>query len=404
MPGPLPRPRVIVATHRPPLPLDNGSRIRSHRLLTGLAERCRVTLVTFDGGPTYDDTSTSRAELEASLPGVEIELVQYAGNGPRGGRRQVLHRSSDSFGHYASAGMTDALARLAAREPSVLHLEDPGSGLSALPVRAAVRSFAPHNIEHRILRDVAAGLGPVRRLALEVEWRKVRLEERRIHRAVDLSIAVSEIDAAEMRAQGARRVEVVPNGADPAEPAPWSAPAAHEPLRLLFVGTGNYWPYELGIAWFVRDVLPRLRADGPVQLDVVGAPPGDPVQAPDVVYHGRVPEVQSFYVRAHALVIPVFQGSGTRLKVVEAAQLGRPVISTAVGAEGLPVEPDRHYLRAEDSEGFAAAARALRTQPERVREISLAARSALEAFVWPSISVRLAELLGEALDQRTSTR
>jgi glycosyltransferase involved in cell wall biosynthesis len=400
---PLSRPAVILATRRPPLPLDNGARIRTHRLLAGLRGACDVTLVTYGDGPTYDDTSTTRAELEASLPGVEVELVHYARRPPRGARRHALHRSSATWAHYGGAGMTEALARLATRRPAVLHLDDPGTGLAGLRVDAALKAFAPHNIEHRIVREVAAERSPSHRAFLELEWRKIRAEERRVHRACDISLAVSEIDAAEMGALGARRVEIVPNGADPATAAPWSPPAAGRPLRLLFVGTVDYWPYELGIAWFVREALPLLRRDGPVVFDVVGAPPLDPVRAPDVVYHGRVPDVHPFYDAAHALVVPVFLGSGTRLKVVEAALLGRPVISTALGTEGLPVEPGRHFLHAEDPEGFARAAAALRTDPERVRALVDAAGTQLEAFVWPRIAERLAGIYADALAQSTRT-
>src|SRR5436853_484025 len=83
--------------------------------------------------------------------------------------------------------------------------------------------------------------------------------------------------------------------ASPPAAAPWRPPAAGEPMRLLFVGTVDYWPYELGIAWFLREAMPLLRAQGAVAFDVVGAPPPDPVRAPDVVYHGRVADVHRFY-------------------------------------------------------------------------------------------------------------
>ena len=393
------RPAVIIATRRPPLPLDNGARIRTHRLATGLSTTCDVTLVTYEDGPTYDDTRATRAELEAALGDVRLELVPYGRRPPRGPRRHALHPSSATFGHFGSAGMEAALARLTAGGPAVLHLDDPGVGLAGLRVPAAVKAFAPHNIEYRIVRDVARERGPAHRIPLELEWRKIRAEERRLYRASDICLAVSDVDAAEMRANGAARVELVPNGADPASAAPWRPPAAGEPLRLLFVGTVDYWPYELGIAWFVREAMPLLRAQGPVAFDVVGAPPPDPVRAPDVVYHGRVADVHPFYDAAHALVVPVFQGSGTRLKVIEAAVLGRPVVSTALGAEGLSLDPGRHYLRAEDAAGFAQAAQALRTQPGQVAELIAAAGDGLGDLLWPRITEKLAGLYVDALAQ-----
>lgn len=383
------RPAVIFVTHRPPLPLDTGARIRAHRLALGLARTCDVTLVTYEDGPTFDETRTTRAEMETALPGVALELVPYQGSQPGGLRRHMLHRSSASYGHHHGSGMSEALTRLTQQRPSVLHLDDPGAGVAGEHVPAAVRVFAPHNVEYRIIKEIAEDRPPLQRLPLIAEWRKIRAEERRLYRASDICIAVSEIDAAEMRAHGARRVEIVPNGADAGETAAWAPPAPGEPMRLLFVGTGNYWPYALGLSWFVKEVMPRLEH---VRFDVVGAPPDDPVAGPGVTYHGRVPEVQSFYDNAHALVIPVFQGSGTRLKVVEAGVLGRPVVSTALGAEGLPVVAGEHFLRAEDPEQFVRAIERVRTDAQSTNAMIAKARGALEDFLWPRIADRLAEL------------
>src|SRR4030081_631065 len=96
------------------------------------------------------------------------------------------------------------------------------------------------------------------------------------------SLAVSEPDARAMREGGARRVELCPNGAPPVERLPLPARSAGEPLKLLFVGTGRYLPNERGIAWFVRDVLPRIEARVPVIVEVVGHPPPRAVKAPGV--------------------------------------------------------------------------------------------------------------------------
>src|SRR5690349_1391363 len=98
----MPRPAVIVATRRPPFPLDNGARIRTQRLAAGLAGRYAVTLVTFAEGPTYDDTTASAEQLESVLGGAAVELVPYGRPHPGGARRHVLHRSSATWGHYAT--------------------------------------------------------------------------------------------------------------------------------------------------------------------------------------------------------------------------------------------------------------------------------------------------------------
>jgi glycosyltransferase involved in cell wall biosynthesis len=127
------------------------------------------------------------------------------------------------------------------------------------------------------------------------------------------------------------------------------------------------------------------------------------VPGTDIVYHGRVPDVGPFYQRAHGLVVPVFEGSGTRLKVVEASLLGRPVISTALGAEGLPVRPDEHYARAETADEWVAAVERLRRG--ELAGMPDAARAQLHDFTWPRIAAALARTYREmTAAQMTSTR
>jgi glycosyltransferase involved in cell wall biosynthesis len=352
--------------------------------------------VTFADGPAYDTTSAGRVELEAALPGARIELVPYGRKPPGGTRRNVLRSASDTFGHYATPTMTTALAQLAReREDVLFHLDDPGVALAALDLDAARLAYAPHNVEQRILRDIAARLPVTHRPFMELEWRKVAREEARIWRRADLCVAVSEVDAAEFRRGGARGVEIAPNGSDQHTALPLQTLEHGAPLRLLFVGSIRYLPYAHALEWFVRSALPAVRrAAGQVSVDVVGEHPDDVARADGVVYHGRVPDVLPFYEQAHALVLPVFEGSGTRLKVVEAAQLGRPIISTALGVEGLPLT-EADYLRAEDVEGFAHCVQQLRTELETsapaVAGRCASARRAVAELTWPQIADRLAD-------------
>jgi glycosyltransferase involved in cell wall biosynthesis len=378
-------PPLVFATHRPPWPLDNGARIRAARLAQGLSEAFELTLVTFAGGPEWDAVTATRSDLEQLLPKARLELVPFE---PRGA---TAHGGVDSnaWGTYATPGLRASLQELAGRHPAtILHLDSPGAGLAGLGLAPGRTIYGAHNIEHRIWRDVARRRPLAQRGYIEVEWRKIEAEERRCWQGADLCLAVSEVDADAMRQAGARRVEVCPNGADahpPLAPAP-----PEDPLRLLFAGMAAWWPYEHGLAWLATEVMPLLRARGPVTLDVVGEPPAQPVAGPGITYHGRVPDVLPFYRAAHALVVPMWEGSGTRLKVIEAAFLGRPVISTALGVEGLPLRAGEHYLRAETAAEWVAATEQLRTGTS----VAMAerARAALGEFTWPRIAERLVDV------------
>lgn len=381
---------LVFATGWPPLPLDNGARIRTARLAQGLSQAFDLTLVTFADGPlpAHDEERPSRADLEALLPRARIELVPYHASLDDG--RRIGRLESATWGRFATPGLRAALSRMMADRPgTVLHLDGPGTALAGIGLAPGRTIYAAHNIEHRIWRNVAPVRPPTDRPYLEVEWRKIQLEEQRCWRGADLCLAVSEIDAETMRVGGARRVEVCPNGADEHHPLAPAGRARTDPLRLLFVGLGAYWPYEHGLAWFAREVMPLLRDRGPVEFDVVGQPPADPVEGPGIAYHGRVADVRPFYEAAHALVVPMFQGSGTRLKVIEATLLGRTVISTSLGVEGLPIVAGEHYARAETVSEWVAAIEQLRRG--ELHGMAERARPALSGLTWPRIVAALAD-------------
>ena len=113
----------------------------------------------------------------------------------------------------------------------------------------------------------------------------------------------------------------------------------------------------------------------------------------DVTYVGRVDELRPHYEHAHVVVVPLHHGSGTRLKVVEAMAYGRPVVSTSLGAEGLPVRPVEHFFAADDAEGFAEAVvqvqRRLARPEDELVPLLRRARGAVEDLFWPAIAARL---------------
>jgi glycosyltransferase involved in cell wall biosynthesis len=388
------QPLVFVAC-QPPYPRDNGARIRTHHLLAGLARAFDTVFVTFEhdhdtsGGPSVKD------ELEALYPNVEAIAVRSPGTARRAAQAvSLLQRESWTNGRYRSRALAEAVRGAVTSRPScIVHFDDLGVAQIG-PLAGVFNAYSSHNVEERI-QGTRTGSAP-RRVFYGVEALKVRSEERRVWRSMDLSLAVSPVDARAMREGGARRVELCPNGAPPVGRLPLATRSADEPLKLIFVGTGSYLPNERGVAWLVREVLPRIETRVPVVLEVVGHPPKRPVRANGVRYVGVVPSVEPFYAASHGVVVPVFEGSGTRLKMLEAMAYGRPVISTRLGAEGLPVVAGEHFLQADDAEHFADAAVRLAewcAHPgDELERLVAGARAAVEPLLWPGIADRLAEL------------
>jgi hypothetical protein len=202
--------------------------------------------------------------------------------------RSVGSGRSWSFGRYAvprcatrSSGSHHPRRRHRARRRSRCRARPARSfrpsGLVAGRLLLAQRRIADRR---RRRRCVPGG----RRLFAVNDARKLRREERAVWNSVDLVLAVSEHDADVMRRQTLVEVELCPNGTDPVEPTPLVPPDPDEPVRLLFVGSGSYAPYERGLAWFGREVMPEVRRRRRVEFDVVGRPPRRAPTAPEIVH------------------------------------------------------------------------------------------------------------------------
>lgn len=398
------RDRLVFVGRWPPVPDNTGWAIRSQRLLTGLAAHFATTFVTYATQEGGEDRVTDAGELEASLPGVEVVTVPAPAY--RSKRLAQLgslaSRRSWEFGRYGTPAFAAHVRAVAAeRRAAIVHFDDVGT-LQVAPVPGAANAYSAHNVEHRIVRGIADSTTGPRSVFADVEARKLAREERRGWRAVDLCTAPSSVEADFMRHAGARWVEVCPNGTDPRPALPVRRRPPDAPVRAVFVGNGTYRPYETGLAWIVGEVLPRVRERVPVAFAAVGRSPHRPVAAPDTRYVGVVEDVVPYYEEADVVLVPVFEGGGTRLKIVEAAALGRPVVSTTLGAEGLPVEPGRDYWRADDAAGFAAAIVEVAELPPAVLQARLdAARRAVEPLFWPRVTDTLAGHYREAIARRT---
>lgn len=375
-----------------------------HRLLTGLAAHFDTTFVTFDHHPASGRPACRRRELAELLPGIDVVTVPGLGPQPArasaaAGLRALLSPLPASWRPYHRATFARTLNHEVRRRDADLVHFDYFAFFPSVPGIVNVR--APQNVESTIARQEAAHQRGYGRIWHEAEWRKLRALERRVLRDSQLCVAVSDADARALARVGARHVAVCPNGTDPVRRLAPPTRGNAEPLRIVFVGAGDYPPNERGIRWFVRAVLPLVQARVQATLDVVGNPPPQPVQGPGVTYVGRVADVRTWYERAHVAIVPVFEGSGTRLKIVEAMALGRPIVSTRLGAEGLPISSPQHYLEADDPAAFAAAlveiARWCEAGDIKLASMLASARAAAEALFWPRVVEGLCEVYRRAI-------
>ena len=384
-------------------PVNTGGRIRSFHMLRELTRRHEVTLLT-----THGLAEDPRA-LEAALPRCEVVSVPWA-LAKRGSARFALALARswlstlpvDLYKWRVPALGREIERRLAS---GAVDLVVADFLLAAPHVRRAAPPMVlfAHNVEHVIwqrLRDVERQ--PWRRALLALESRKMRRYEARACARARLTIAVSDADRRLLAAAApGARVRAVPTGVDVDYFSPDGI--AEVPGRLVFTGSMDWYPNEDGIVHFIDAVLPRIRRSVPAaSLTVVGRNPSDRLRsaaaAAGVQVTGLVDDVRPHMAEAAVYVVPLRIGGGTRLKIFEALSMAKAVVSTAVGAEGLPLAPGRHFLQADDPAAFAEAVTSLLRNPARRHAIGAAGRGLVEArYSWSKVVDEFESQCGEVL-------
>lgn len=383
------------------LPADVGGRIRSYQILRQLAKRHEVTVFTFYAAEPNDLHGQLEKEFSrvVSIPldiperGSARDLLMFA--------RQVFTSRPYSVAKYCRAEVRQQLQALLAGENFDAIVCDFVLPAEIVPTHLACPMIIfTHNVEALIWkRHYEVARNPIWKAISYREYRAMAAYERRHLQRADHVLAVSDMDASFFRKfLPARKIDVVPTGVDIDYFYPAAGP--EEPDSLVFTGSMDWLPNEDAMFYFVREVLPLLRREFPsVSLTIVGRQPSTRLRSlarehDGVEVTGRVDDVRPYVHKASVYVVPLRVGSGTRLKIFEAMAMGKAIVSTTLGAEGLPVAHDGNLLLADTPADFAEkVARLLRSPADRNR-LGQAARELVEKrFSWQTVSMKLEEIV-----------
>ncbi len=367
-------------------PPRRGGTLRLWGLLAAASRRARIELV----GATADETTAERARARCRELGVEPRIVARGPALPAW--RAPLAARIERWN--ATLALQGQARRALAGHAGLLHVDEPGV-LRVVPRGARTHALAHPKLELDYARAFAAR--PAERRDL---WRVAALERRSIACGA-LQILSSELDMQRLLARhGAARARVVPTGVDLAALGAPPSFLERDVGRLLWLGSLDYPPNVQGLVAFLRSSWPALRAARPaLVLEVVGSGPshllGD-LRIEGVRFLGEVEDPRPALARAGALVVPLATGGGTRLKLLEAAALGAPIVATRVAAEGLPFEDGREARIVERIDELGQAALEVLDQREPALRRCHAARAVVEArYDWS----RAGEALLEAWDE-----
>ena len=387
---------ILCVSPLPASPPRFGAQARMHGLMTQLARRHDVTAAMLVGEEF--DADECRRAMQAYCR--EVVFVPNR-RGRHGLARRLLQaRSLTSTRSFERLLVTlpalqQSLHRmLRARRFDVVNLEfpylghydlrqaPPGEKLPALIVDS-------HEIAHDLARQFAGAGGNLgRRLYAEANWRKLQREELATYRDADGVYVCSAADERRLlnEAPGVRTA-VIPNAADVEYYKPRPNDPQPDGCTVVFFGLLSTVPNIDGVVYFMRDIWPRIAEACPeARCKIIGGRPPPSLRAlagPRVELTGFVSDLRPHLAAAAAVIVPLRVGGGTRLKIVEAMAMGKAVVSTTLGAEGIDVVPGRDLLVEDQPAAFADAVRRLLAEPGLAARIGQSARHlAIDRYSW----------------------
>jgi len=387
---------ILYVSHMPPSPPRSGAQARVHGLMTQLASRHDLTAVILVDDEF--DADECRREMEAYCR--EVVLVPNSWGRKGLAKRLLQVQSLVSIRSFERLRVTlpalqPALDRLLrGRRFDLVNLEFPYLGHYGLRQAPAGQKPPPlvvdsHEIAYDLARQFAhSGAGLSRRLYGAANWRKLRREELSTYRDADGVYLCSVADEQRLLDQvPSARTAVVPNAADVEyyQPRPTDPPP--DGRTVVYFGLLSTVPNIDGVTHFAEDIWPRIASvHQEAHWKIIGGRPPQSLQAlagPRIELTGFVEDLRPHLAAAEVVVVPLRLGGGTRLKIVEAMAMGKAIVSTTLGAEGIEAVPGRDILIEDEPAAFAAAVNRLLSEPGLAARIGQSARQlAVNRYGW----------------------
>lgn len=394
--------RILVLSTQFPYPPRSGFEMRVYQLVRQLAERNDVMVLSF----VEPDEAADAVAFATEVP-VRTIIYEEPSVLVRRARQLLSVASATPYACQSvySPVMQSAITELCSDGGfDVVQLESSVFCQYRYP-RGVRVVLDEHNIEYELFQRMGQGERSFLRRAFNgLEYLRFKRFEQRAWKQVDAAFVCSE---REVRLVGAvapaTPVAVVPNGVDIEAFRP--APSAPEARTAVFNGVLDYRPNLDAALYLVEDIWPLVRERCPdARLSIVGRAGRTDVSAlarEGVEITGEVPDVRPYLNRAAVVTVPIRMGSGTRLKVVEALALGKAMVSTTVGCEGIAVRDREHLLIADDAPAFAGAIVRLFEEPELAARLGEEGRRLAEAdYSWDLAGTRAQALYDTLLDER----
>ena len=354
--------KILLLCNKSPWPPLEGGPIAMNAMATGLIKAGHQVKILAINSNKYSVSQRSIPEDYRLKTGIETVYIDLSVR-PVAAFFNLFTGKSYHVERFITKHFENALTAILKKEKfDIIQFET----LFTSPYLKLIRSLSDarivlraHNIEHLIWERIAGGCAnPVKKLYLNHLARTLKMYEVETLQQVDGIVAITNKDAEFFRdAAPQTPVIAIPFGisADVSDELPQNVKEDKFPT-LFHLGSMNWIPNQEGIRWFIKNVWPAVSARHPqLKFHLAGREmPGwlKETKIPGIVIDGEVPDAKEYMLSHTLMIVPLFSGSGIRIKIIEGMQACKAIITTAIGAEGIAVLNGEHLLLAEDAEGF----------------------------------------------------
>ena len=386
--------RILFLSSWLPYPLRTGSSVTNYNAIKQLANRHDISLVSFVDSQTDLQYAPAMAELCTDVTCV----LREKSRAPRLKRTiGLLSPVPSSVFASKNSEMSEAVVRKVAEKEFDCAIADTTVMIEYVMQTGTFPKIVFHHNVDSVLarRRCMQESSPWRCFRSGLTWRKAAAYERRVSKAADAHIMVSEADKAELLelVPEIERIDIVGNGVDV------DSFRLHDVRRerdsIIFTGLPKYVANRDALRYFHQEILPAVKRNWEnvvlrVTGDFTGLAMHDLSADGSIVFTGYLDDVKPAVASSWISIAPIRVGSGTRLKIIEAMALGTPVVSTSVGAEGLEVKHEQDILIADDPSEFAEQILRLRRDIQLWQHLSKNGRKLVEErYDWKVLGKKL---------------
>lgn len=373
--------RILQLCNKPPFPPKDGGCIAMHNITRGLLDAGHevkvMTIFTHKHDLELENLSEeyiASTDIEGVFVDTKVNLVDAFSS--------LITQDSYNVSRFFSADFDMKLTRLLRKKNfDIIHLES----LFMTPYIGTIRRLSKakivlrsHNLEYIIWERVASGTKNLaKRAYLKYLSKKLKEYELSVIHDVDGIASISMSDERKYRDLGVQRPLInIPFGIDLKNYTP--QPYSRGKVTLFHIGSMDWRPNLEGILWFIEDVWPQLHTAHPeLELHLAGRGLSEdmlPEKMKKVMIHGEVEDAREFMADHSIMIVPLLSAGGIRVKIIEGMALGKAIVSTSIGAEGIDYSDGKNLVLADDANSFAAAIAALVSQPSEIQQIGQHAR------------------------------